>query len=208
MIMKTIYRIALVAMACLLVLTACSSPTPTPSPTQALTAPTNANASYPAPTAQGNPAYPAPGAATANPAYPGPSAKIPGYADPAYPAPATPTENPGTPVKVTPFKLDTPILEGATTVTGVGPAGIPIILVDVTLNGQILTKANVGSDGKFTFTVSSPLEKDHRLGIALGDLTGTPWVEKNFDDPGFQGSQPQLVPNVGFFYDTTMVQAK
>jgi hypothetical protein len=193
--MKTIFRIALAAMTCLLALTACSKSTP--APTLAAVAATNANTSYPAPVA-----------ATVDAAYPGPSAKIPGYADPAYPAPAIPTQNPGTPITVTPFKLDIPIVEGATTVTGVGPAGAPIILADVTLNGQILSKVKVGPDGKFTFTTPAPLEKGHRLGIALGDLTGTPWVEKNYDDPGFQGPQPQLVPNVGFFYDTTMVQGK
>jgi hypothetical protein len=206
--MKTIYRITLTAMACLLVVTACSSPTSTPVPTQAPVASTKVNSSYPAPAVQASPAYPAPVSATANPAYPGPSAKIPGYADPAYPVPSAPTQNPGTKVKLTPFKFDTPIVEGVTTVTGVGPAGVPIILVDVTFNGQIVSEATITPDGKFTFSVTPPLEKGHRLGIALGDLKETPWVDTNFDDPGFQGKGPQLVPNVGFFFDTSMVQGK
>ncbi len=212
--MKIDYRIALAAVALLLVLSACSSPTPSPVSTQAPGVATKASSKSTSPADQGYPppaavqGYPAPGATPGDQSYPAPASNVPGYVNPAYPAPPTPTENPGTKVEVTPFKLDKPLIEGATEITGVGPAGIPIVLVDITFNGQILSEAVIPSDGKFSFKLTTPLEKAHRLGLTVGDLQKTQWVGKNFDDPGFQGTEPQQVPNLGFFFDTAMVQGK
>jgi hypothetical protein len=177
-----------------LVLSACSPKVAIPQPTGKATTTNNSNQSYPAPGAAHGKDYPAP-----TPLYgqtPEPT--------PNYPAPAV---NPGTFVEVVPFKLNKPIVEGATEVTGTGPANIPIILEDISFFGEILGQTVIKEDGTFSFKVS-PMEKDHRLGLTTNDLKGTKWSEANFEDKGFYGDEPRLVPNVGFFYDTTNVQGK
>jgi hypothetical protein len=108
-------------------------------------------------------------------------------------------------VEVVPFKLNKPIVEGATEVTGTGPPNIPILLEDISFNGLILGQTVIREDGTFTFEVE-PLEKAHRLGLATDDLTNTKWSEGNFEDPGFWGDEARNIPNIGFFYDTTNVR--
>jgi Big-like domain-containing protein len=104
-----------------------------------------------------------------------------------------------------PFQFDKPIVAGATTVTGTGPAGVPILLEDVTFMGALMGQTNVGQDGRFSFTVP-PLEAAHRLGVTLGDLSGTKWTAEQFYSPGYQGDGAMQTPNVGFFFDTAQVQ--
>jgi len=104
-----------------------------------------------------------------------------------------------------PFHLNKPVLEGATQVVGTGPVGVPISLQDVTFMGTLLSETVIGADGKFVFQVAA-LEKNHRIGIALGDLTGTSWKPEDFYDPAYQGEGVMLVPQVDLFYDTVMVQ--
>ena len=202
--MKTLYRIALATIALLLVATACSTPKPTSVSTQAPTSISEAN--QPTVAATADIAYPPP-TTQANPTNQASSNQQAGTTEPAYPAPpTTPTQDQTT--KVTPFKLDKPIVEGTTEITGVGPVGVPIVLTDITSNPQVLANAIISSSGKFTFKVAKPLVKGQRLGVALINLKDSPWVDKNFVDPGFQGTEPQQIPNVGFFYDTAIVQGK
>ena len=181
------------------------SPAATNAPVQ------NPSGQYPAPTqgetGQGNTGYPAPQNAS-NSSYPGPGAEIPGYLNAnkaPYPLPPTPTINAGTPVKVVPFRINKPVPDGATQVSGTGPADIPITLADITMYGDIMGQTTIKSDGTFVFNLSNPIEKGHLIGVALSDLTGTKWVSANFSDPGFQGDTPKQVPLVGFFFDTVEV---
>jgi hypothetical protein len=203
--MKTFYRTALATIALLLVVTACSTPKPPPVSTQAPTSITEA--SQPTVAATAEIAYPGP-TTQANPTNQAPSDQQAGATEPAYPAPPTTPQDQTTQVQVTPFKLDKPIVEGTTEITGVGPAGAPIVLTDITSTPQGLANAIISSSGKFTFKVAKPLVKGQRLGVGLVNLQDSPWVDKNFVDPGFQGTEPQQVPNVGFFFDTAIVQGK
>jgi len=123
----------------------------------------------------------------------------------AYPAP---TERNSPPVPVVPFRLNKPVLDSATEVSGTGPAGVPVLIADVTFYGDLLGEGSIASDGTFVVQLSNPALKDHKIGIALADLTGTSWIIDDFSDPGFFGDEPLQVPVVGFFYDTTMVQGE
>ncbi len=117
------------------------------------------------------------------------------------------TPVPGPASKIVPFRLNKPIVEGVDKVNGTGPAGVPVVLADVTFGGNALGTATIGSDG--TFVIKTPvLEKSHQVGLALGNLTGTRWSPEDFYPTGYQGSEAMLVPQVGFFYDTAMIQAK
>lgn len=166
-------------------LTACDKSSPTKSSSTYPIGVSSSNASYPAPTTAALPIDVLP-----------------------YPMDPTPTQKSGTPVEIIPFRLDKPVYEGATEITGTGPANIPILLADITFNGEIIGGVSVGKDGKFVIKLTMPLEKGHRIGIGLDDLTTTQWVQANFNDPGFNGDEAMLVPQVGFFFDSAMVQSK
>jgi hypothetical protein len=192
--LRTIWSMALVLF---FLLTACSTP-PVP---ETVTATQNPSGQYPAPnqtgTGQGNTSYPAP------------SSQAPGYLNPSavppYPIPPSPTLNLGTPVKVVPFRINKPVPDGATEVTGSGPTDIPITLADITMYGDVLGETTIQPDGKFVFKLANPIEKGHMIGVALSDLKNTKWVPANFNDPGFNGDTPRQVPLVGFFFDTAEV---
>ena len=201
--MKMHYRIALATLSLLWVITACSTPKPTAVSTQALTSTTEAN--QPTVTAPTDAAYPPPTTQASQ----APSDQQAGATEAAYPAPpTTPIQDQTSNADVTPFKFDKPVVEGTTEITGVGPVGVPIMLTDITSNPQLLANAIISSSGKFTFKVAKALVKGQRLGLGLVNLKDSPWVDKNFVDPGFQGTEPTQIPNVGVFYDTAVVQGK
>jgi len=105
---------------------------------------------------------------------------------------------------VSAFRLDKPIRSGTTRITGSGPAGVPIILVDVTFGGLVLATGDVDQNGRFVLELDQPLEARHRIGLTLGNLSGTPWESVEFDSK-FYGGEPMSVPLVGFFFDTCLV---
>jgi hypothetical protein len=131
-----------------------------------------------------------------------------GYPGPqnAYPRPGIPTQNPNKLLpQLVPFHLDKPINTSNTQVSGTGPANIPIIIADITFNGEILGNGTIGQDGKFIIQLVMPVEANHRIGIALGDLTNTDWDSSDFLDKAFFGDEFRQVPTIGFFYDTYLV---
>jgi hypothetical protein len=122
----------------------------------------------------------------------------------AYPAPGEQTEEiTGGP----PIVLNKPVVEGNTEVSGVGPAGLPILIVDVTFMREFVVETVIGADGTFTAEVPA-LPKDHRIGVTISNLEGTEWENVDLNAKGFYGEEAMLVPMVGFFYDTAMVQGK
>ena len=107
---------------------------------------------------------------------------------------------------VVPFRLDKPIAVGATQVTGSGPVDVPIMLSDITFGGSMLAVGTIDQDGRFELGLGKPLEANHRIGITLGNLTGTKWQPEDFFDKGFHGDQALSVPQIGFFFDTCMIR--
>lgn len=133
-----------------------------------------------------------------------------------YPPPAPelmPTPSDAYPVmesaqsKENAFRLDKPVYAGDTTVTGHGPAGIPILLVDITTMGNILSETVISDDGIFLFDVQ-PLEARHRLGIMIGNLQVPGVKEDDFYSQKFYGDEPIQIPQIGFFFDSVLVRAR
>ncbi len=123
------------------------------------------------------------------------------------PSPLSPSQDSSplsTPSVVVPFRLDKPILEGDSTVSGTGPAGVPIIIADVTFMGKQLGMGVIDASGNFVVEVPG-LEKNHMIGIMLGNLTGTQWEPEDFYAEGFMSDDAMSVAQVGFFYDTAIV---
>ncbi len=172
--MKSFYTILVTVLLFSFVFTGCSTTSPQPSiPTS------SSQNNQPETAATAEQAYPLPLTSTgnlANPAYPSPTQLD--NSNSAYPGPQ-PTINKGTEVKPVPFLFTRPIQVGATQVSGTGPADIPISLVDITLNGEVLGTTTIKSDGTFSFE-TKPLEADHWIGVALSNLEGTPWVLRQF----------------------------
>jgi hypothetical protein len=125
-----------------------------------------------------------------------------------YPAPGSTPAPSAPPVAVVPFHLNRPIPVGATEVSGTGPAGVPILIADVTGYGEILAEGIIQPDGTFTIALPYPIEANHRIGLSLNDLAGTGWTEDSFSDPGFIGEEFKLVPMVGVYYDSVLVEEK
>ncbi len=124
-------------------------------------------------------------------------------------SPVTPGVSPlasavAAPSAVVPFRLERPIAAGATEVRGSGPAGVPIVIMDVTFMGEPLGTGTIGPDGKFVVNVK-PLPDGHRIGLALGVLDGTGWKPEDFYLQGYYGPDAMQAPQVGFFHDTVMV---
>lgn len=103
------------------------------------------------------------------------------------------------------FQLDKPISAGATRVTGQGPAGVPVMLLNITVGGKVLARGEIDSDGNFELELNEPLEANYRIGLTLDDLSGTSWEPTDFTEE-FYGEEAMNVPQVGFFFDTSLVQ--
>jgi hypothetical protein len=136
---------------------------------------------------------------------------------PVQPSPSAYPVGPGTvypPPKVTPtpcnvpaIKFDTtPLAAGATSVTGTGPAGLPITIDSVMNMGRQLGSGTIGADSHFTIEVVA-LEVNDFVGLRLGDLTSTNFKPETFlNDSCYHGPGQLLVPQVGFFFDTANVK--
>jgi hypothetical protein len=103
------------------------------------------------------------------------------------------------------FQIDRPLKAGTTMITGRGPAGIPISLGNLTMSGEELGAGVIGSDNRFAITVP-PLSSNIRVGIALGDLGRTGRAPEEFDTDSYKGDGALMVPLVGYYLDTALVQ--
>lgn len=151
----------------LLILTACSVKEPPESPA--------AEPGYPSPVRipEDNLEYPSPGfIPTVQPAYPGVNTTREEYPSPV----SEETKNPASgPI----FEIDEPVLAGDMQVTGTGPVGVPINLVDVSEMGLFLAETTIDSQGEFTFVLQVPLVQSHSVGLQIGDLSNTSF---NYDE--------------------------
>ena len=106
------------------------------------------------------------------------------------------------------FSLDRPLEAGATTVGGQGPAGIPIVMVDVTLTGKRLGTGFINDEGEFDIKLSEPLEAGHRIGIMAGTTSdmseeeAQAYISRLKD---WRGEGARSLPFIGTLLDTAMV---
>lgn len=130
-----------------------------------------------------------------------------GYPAPegAYPAPATAQTADGYPApgKQGPeFTLNQPVRASDAQVTGKGPAGVPIKLVNVARSGEVIGETTIGSDGAFTVSVPAKLTAGDRIALMLGNTAGTNVDPNDFlSGPGYQD-----YPLIGILLTSTVVQ--
>jgi len=68
------------------------------------------------------------------------------------------------------FNIDEPVLPGVTTVTGDGPKGVPIRLINVSELGIRIGETVIDEDGTFVFELEEPLGDQISIGIQIGDF--------------------------------------
>lgn len=98
------------------------------------------------------------------------------------------------------LSLDRPIPPGSTTVTGVGPPGLFIYILNVTLMGEVEGSGVVDENGNFSISVS-PLEENVRLGVTTENA-----LQGITEDNIRPGEGEISLPQVGYFYDSAMVR--
>jgi hypothetical protein len=96
--------------------------------------------------------------------------------------------------------LDKPILPGATEVTGVGPPGLVVYLMNITFMGESVGTGSIGADGTFRIPIMS-LEEGNRVGLNADVTT----IGLTNDDIQL-GEGALSVPQVGFFFDSVVVR--
>ena len=115
----------------------------------------------------------------------------------------SPVETPNVDDKVH-FKLDTPLIEGMTRVTGQGPSGVPLRVVDITAGGEVIGSGTIGGDSRFEIKLTVPLKACRKIGIELGTAR----------EPGtwfalweLRSENAEAIPQMGYFFDTAVVES-
>ena len=118
---------------------------------------------------------------------------------------STPQQEMAAPPDVHRFELDKSLRVGDRRIVGAGPAGVPVMIVDITLGGEVLGTGVVGDDGVLSIELNQGLQALHRVGLALGNLDGTDWDLTGLQSEEYYGDEALSVPQVGFFYDTFFI---
>jgi hypothetical protein len=137
--------------------------------------------------------------ATATSAYPAPDSAYPAptvaQGVDGYPPPSPLTQGPQ-------FTLNTPVHASDAQVTGKGPAGVPVKLVNLARSSEVIGETTIGNDGVFTVKVPAKLIAGDRIALMLGNTAGTKFNPNDFiSGPGYQD-----YPLVGVTFVSTVVQ--
>ena len=100
-----------------------------------------------------------------------------------------------------PVILDEPIKVGDTSISGTGPANVPIEIYEVANTADLLGETTIGDDGAFSISFDRPLRETERIGVTLGDLTGTPFEYIEFKQIAIRD-----VPTYGYILADVSVQ--
>lgn len=118
----------------------------------------------------------------------------------AYPlpevAPQLETGYPSTNSGATLLAFDKPIQPDDTVVTGVGPAGLTVYILNITFMGAELGSGVIGNDGTFAIQVGE-LQRGTRIGLTA-DITTIGLTEADIQP----GNEEMAMPRVGYFFDT------
>ena len=193
-------------MAVALLVAACGGPATTPPPPpraapEAVSAgvalsPSDATATPPA--APGGDAYPAPNVASVDP--------YPAEGEAALPAESYPPPAVEETFLEPRFRIDQPVTAATTTLTGQAPPNLTLAVLDVTYGGAPLGIGESDANGAFAISVSG-LTVGNRIGLAIGALPNGMDIAQTAETYfPHRGEGFQNLPNIGVFYDTTLVQ--
>lgn len=99
------------------------------------------------------------------------------------------------------FTIDRPVTEANTQVTGTGPAGAQIELVNLTRDNEFIGRTTVNNDGTFAIDTDGKLIAKNEIALVLANTGGTDTNPESLDDnPGYQQTA------VGIVVATAIVQ--
>jgi hypothetical protein len=96
------------------------------------------------------------------------------------------------------FAFDRPVKAGDTTLSGVGPPGLEVKILNVTFMGEEIASTRVGDDGHFQIEVPA-LEPGIRIGLTA-DVEGSDLAGQLRP-----GEDPVNIPQVGYFFDSVII---
>ncbi|MCS6839957.1 MAG: hypothetical protein RMJ54_14340 [Roseiflexaceae bacterium] len=101
-----------------------------------------------------------------------------------------------------PFTIDGPVTAAGGVITGSGPAGVPIRIVNITRGAEDIATTTIGPDGRFRATIAGRVSPGDRIGIMLGDTRGTQFKREDFlSGPGYQD-----IPFIGVVFASILVE--
>lgn len=103
------------------------------------------------------------------------------------------------------FKINQPLASGTTEISGEGPKGLTVIIVDVTQMGKLLATVRIDGEGTFNVVTSAPLEANHVIGIQLPDNTRIR-SDALAKLQQLGGERYRIYPQVGTLYDSVIVR--
>ena len=123
----------------------------------------------------------------------------------------SPVDGPAIVLQGLPFSIDEPLRASDTTVGGTGPAQVGLLVVDVTLMGEVLGRGQVEEDGRFSIPVQPPLILNHRIGLMLDDqspgIVGSAQAQGALDQlDQFSDESAIIIPHVGKIYAAASVK--
>lgn len=126
---------------------------------------------------------------------------------PLAPVPSSPVSTPANQSIYRPnFKLD-PIAPGSTEVTGEGPTGFTLVIIDVNYDAKQLGTGKADNQGKFKIQVSQPLEAGHLIGLTV-DLPPEQLNDEQVNQQlyAIRGEGYRFVPNLVTVFDSVAVK--
>ncbi|KAA3659920.1 MAG: hypothetical protein DWQ04_20910 [Chloroflexi bacterium] len=103
------------------------------------------------------------------------------------------------------FSLNKPLSASDLNITGTAPENLSLAIVDVTYAGTVLGIGRSDDKGEFSIPVQELIE-GHRIGLALAEVPeGKSYNEVVVEFYPYRGAEYQNVPNIGVFFDTTLV---
>jgi len=101
------------------------------------------------------------------------------------------------------FKLD-PVYAGDMSVSGEGPVGIILQVMDITFI-EILGSGVIQEDNHFKINLANPITAGHLIGIQLGTQKDP---ETWLDLWDLKGERARSIPNIGYFFDSQIPQPR
>jgi hypothetical protein len=129
-------------------------------------------------------------ATTAPDAYPEPQQEQ----EESYPAPQSEEGYPSPDAATPEFTINRPVTTADTEVTGTGPAGVDIELVNLTRDGEIIGQTTVNDDGTFAIDATGNLVARNELGLVLAGTAAPDATPGELEDrPGYQQTAAGIV---------------
>jgi hypothetical protein len=97
------------------------------------------------------------------------------------------------------FALDKPIAAGAESVSGVGPPGLTVYVMNVTFMGEQMGTAEIDDSGRFSVPVA-PIPSGVRIGLTA-DVATVGLTEEDIQP----GDGEIAIPQVGYYYDSFVI---